>query len=69
LPGNPSDQAIIQAILGIAQGLGMRTVAEGVETEAQLALLREGGCSQGQGFWFARPMPLAELVEWLRARL
>lgn len=68
LPGNPSDQAIIQAILGIAQGLGMRTVAEGVETEAQLALLQEGGCSQGQGFWFARPMPLAELVEWLRGR-
>lgn len=68
LPGNPSDQAIVQAILGIAQGLGMRTVAEGVETEAQLALLQEGGCSQGQGFWFARPMPLAELIEWLRAR-
>ena len=68
LPGNPSDQAIVQAILGIAQGLGMRTVAEGVETEAQLALLREGGCSQGQGFWFARPMPLEELTEWLRGR-
>ena len=69
LPDNPSDQAIVQAILGIAQGLGMRTVAEGVETEEQLALLQAGGCSQGQGFWFARPMPLEELTEWLRARL
>lgn len=68
LPGSASDQAIVQAILGIAQGLGMRTVAEGVETEAQLSLLREGGCSQGQGFWFARPMPLTDLIEWLRAR-
>ncbi|MFB6404410.1 EAL domain-containing protein [Pseudomonas putida] len=63
-----SDQAIVQAILGMAKGLSMRTVAEGVETEEQLAFLREAGCSQGQGFWFARPMPLPELIEWLRAR-
>lgn len=64
-----SDQAIVQAILGMAKGLSMRTVAEGVETEEQLAFLREAGCSQGQGFWFAKPMPLSELIGHLRERL
>lgn len=68
LPESRSDQAIVQAILGMAKGLGMRTVAEGVETEEQLAFLQKAGCSQGQGFWFARPMPLPELIEWLRGR-
>lgn len=63
-----SDQVIVQAILGMAKGLSMHTVAEGVETEEQLLFLREAGCSQGQGFWFARPMPLPDLIEWLRRR-
>lgn len=65
---NRSDQAIVQAILGMAKGLSMRTVAEGVETEDQLTFLREAGCSQGQGFWFAKPMPLSELIGWLQER-
>lgn len=66
LPDNVSDQAIVQAIIGMAKGLSMQTVAEGVETETQLAFMRDSGCSQGQGFWFAKPMPLAELIEWLQ---
>lgn len=68
LTENHSDQAIVKAILGMAKGLSMRTVAEGIETEEQLAFLREVGCSQGQGFWFARPMPLPELINWLQER-
>lgn len=67
LPDQASDRAIVQAIIGIAKGLDMRTVAEGVETEEQLAYLRAEGCQQGQGFWFSRPMPLAALIERLRA--
>jgi diguanylate cyclase (GGDEF)-like protein/PAS domain S-box-containing protein len=68
LPGNASDQSIIHAILGIARGMQMETVAEGIETQEQLAYLQAEGCSQGQGFLFARPIPLVELTDVLRAR-
>lgn len=66
LPGSPGDQAIIRATVGIARGLGLRTVAEGIENEQQLLFLREAGCDVGQGFWFARPMPLEQLRVWLQ---
>jgi EAL domain-containing protein (putative c-di-GMP-specific phosphodiesterase class I) len=46
----------------------METVAEGIETQEQLAYLQAEGCSQGQGFLFARPIPLVELTDVLRAR-
>jgi diguanylate cyclase (GGDEF)-like protein/PAS domain S-box-containing protein len=68
LPDDASGQAIIRAILGIASSMQMQTVAEGIETREQLDHLRAAGCDQGQGFLFARPMPLAQLTEWLRAR-
>ena len=49
-------EGIYRAVLAMAAGLGLRTVAEGVETEAQAAFLRDAGCSQAQGFLFARPL-------------
>lgn len=66
LSENTHDQVIIPAILGIAQALNMRVVAEGIETQAQLEWLRDKGCVQGQGFWLARPQPLNELINWLK---
>lgn len=51
-----ANQAIIRAAIGIAEALDMKTVAEGVETEDQLALVREAGCSQVQGYLTGRPM-------------
>ena len=56
-----NDRAIVSAIIRMAQALGMRTTAEGVETADQLAFLREQGCDEAQGSYFSRPLPAAEL--------
>jgi diguanylate cyclase (GGDEF)-like protein len=63
--GQDRNVAIVSAILALAQSLALETVAEGVETSEQLALLRDRSCSRGQGFLFAEPMPFAELCELL----
>jgi diguanylate cyclase (GGDEF)-like protein/PAS domain S-box-containing protein len=60
------DQAITKAIIDLAKGLGLPIVAEGVETVAQLEQLTALGCDVIQGFIFARPMPYAELLEWVQ---
>ncbi|MCB2031581.1 MAG: EAL domain-containing protein, partial [Rhodoferax sp.] len=61
--------AITQAIIGLGHALGMQVVAEGVEHEAEAALLRQSGCDALQGYLFARPMPAHELQTWLRERV
>ena len=57
---------IVQAIVSLASGLGMGVVAEGVETAAQREQLLALGCTLGQGHIFARPLPLAEVLELVR---
>ncbi|WP_425228254.1 putative bifunctional diguanylate cyclase/phosphodiesterase [Sphingomonas sp.] len=52
--------AIIRAVVALAKSLGMATTAEGVETEAEHRLVQELGCSKVQGFYFGRPLPVAE---------
>ena len=54
--------AIVHAILALARGLGVETTAEGVESEAQAAVMRSLGCTQLQGFYFGRPVP-ADRIE------
>ena len=54
--GSPESLAIIRAVVAMADSLEMSTTAEGVETEAELALARELGCGKIQGFYFGRPM-------------
>ena len=61
------DRAIVSAIINMARSLGMSTIAEGVETQAQLTLLREQGCDEIQGYFFCKPQPPEELVKFLRA--
>ena len=58
---NPEDAAIVRAIITLGHSLDMLVVAEGVETEAQLALLRELGCDEVQGFLLGRPVSAAQL--------
>jgi EAL domain-containing protein (putative c-di-GMP-specific phosphodiesterase class I) len=60
--------AIPRAIVALGRALGLRTVAEGIETAAQRDALHALGCTSGQGYLFARPLPLAELRAWLAAR-
>ena len=63
---DPNDEAIIRAILAMAHSMGLSVVAEGVETEAQLAALRELGCDEYQGFHAAAPLPAAQFEERYR---
>lgn len=63
------DVAIVRHTIELACSLGMRVVAEGVETAETLAVLRRLGCSHAQGYYIARPMAPAQLSEWLRRRV
>jgi diguanylate cyclase len=57
-------QAIVEAVVRLSHALGLKVVAEGVETQAQAQVLRDLGCDELQGFLFARPMPEYELLAW-----
>jgi diguanylate cyclase (GGDEF)-like protein/PAS domain S-box-containing protein len=63
---DPNDTAIVVAIINMARSLDLETIAEGVETAGQLALLRAKGCRVGQGFFFAAPLPAPEIYALLR---
>ncbi|WP_029971028.1 bifunctional diguanylate cyclase/phosphodiesterase [Paraburkholderia graminis] len=65
LSSNPRTRAIVRAIVRMAESLDLRVVAEGVEDAMTLAALREIGAGQAQGYYIAKPMPLAALVEAL----
>ncbi len=65
LQNSDKDFAIIDAIIFLANKLNIQTVAEGVETEAQLNILKLLGCGSIQGFLFSKPLPEKELVKLL----
>jgi diguanylate cyclase (GGDEF)-like protein len=60
--------AIVTAVIGLGRSLGITTTAEGVETEAQLEMVREQGCSEVQGFLFSPPLPAAAVSRLLAAK-
>jgi diguanylate cyclase (GGDEF)-like protein/PAS domain S-box-containing protein len=62
------DAAIASAIIGLAHSFGLKVVAEGVETEQQLELLRSMGCDLAQGYLWSQPVPSSELLIMLHAR-
>ncbi len=65
---DPNDAAICRAVVALGHSLGLVTMAEGVETPAQWAFLANERCDGAQGYLYARPMPVAELLVWLRQR-
>ena len=68
LETDPGDAAITEAIIGLARGLGLRVIAEGVETQAQLDFLSERDCHCFQGYWVSRPLAVAEFEQLLTSR-
>lgn len=59
---DPSNDAITQAIIAMSRILGMKVIAEGVETSEQLDFLLEHSCEAAQGYWFSQPLPAAEFI-------
>ena len=66
LETDPGDAAITEAIIALARGLGLRVVAEGVGTRAQLEFLDVRGCECFQGFWASKALPPLEFVEYAK---
>lgn len=64
---DPDQQRMISAVLTMAERLGIETLAEGVETVGEHALLAQLGCDHVQGFGIARPMPFEKTLDWVRA--
>ncbi|KAA5613865.1 EAL domain-containing protein [Rhodovastum atsumiense] len=67
LDGDANAAAIVRAVVGLSEALGLTANAEGVETAAQVALLRAEGCTEVQGYLFGRPMPAEAFGQLLRA--
>jgi EAL domain-containing protein (putative c-di-GMP-specific phosphodiesterase class I) len=63
MAGDPQAAAIVRTIIQLAHDLGMRAVAEGIETQETCAQLVEVGCDEGQGFLLGRPMPADEVMD------
>jgi diguanylate cyclase (GGDEF)-like protein len=63
---NKDSMVIVGAIIGLARALGMTTIAEGVETDRQLAVVRDQGASMVQGYLFSRPVPASEVGDLIR---
>ena len=61
---DPSDRAIVEGVIGLANTFGRKIVAEGVETIAHGELLLQLGCQLAQGYAIAKPMPADELTRW-----
>jgi diguanylate cyclase (GGDEF)-like protein len=61
-------QKIVSGILSLAERMGLETLAEGVETQGEHAMLAQLGCGHVQGFLFARPMPFDETLAWIAAQ-
>ncbi|RUR18725.1 EAL domain-containing protein [Legionella sp. km535] len=64
---NSDDATIVLTTIQLSHGLGLQTIAEGVENTMQLELLNKWGCNIVQGYYFAQPMPLNELLDWIKA--
>ena len=68
LEASSDARAVVDAVVRLAHALGLRVVAEGVETEGQRDVLLGLGCDELQGFFFARPMAADALLGWAQGR-
>ena len=63
---NKADRALVEVIISYAEKIGLESLAEGIEKEEQYKLLKDLGCTYGQGFYFAKPMPEKDVEELLK---
>lgn len=68
LDQNTSNREIVTAVIRMGHGLKMEVIAEGVETEAEMAILRELGCDSIQGFGYSRPLTPSAFEAFARSR-
>ena len=68
LPEEPRDRSLVGAIIDMGKSLELTVVAEGIETEDQLDVLRDLNCTEGQGFHFCRPLPPDEFATYVARR-
>jgi len=66
---NPSDAAIVRAIIQMSKSLGLRTIAEGIEEEHLIKYLQIYHCDEAQGYYYSRPIPSERFVQWVLASL
>lgn len=62
---NPKTKSIVHSIIGMAHEMGIKTVAEGAETEEQVSFLRQSGCDYIQGYYYSKPLPEEEFIQYL----
>ena len=62
---NNEDYSLVEATIAMSHGLGLKVVAEGVETKEQLTILKELGCDLAQGYYFSKPIPEQDLIDFL----
>ena len=60
-----NDQQIVHTVLGLADAFNLKVVAEGVEDEVSMNILKDWGCDIAQGYFISRPLPRADLEAWL----
>jgi len=63
-----NDAVIVRSTIDLGRNLGLQVVAEGVETEEAWDALSQLGCNMAQGYYLSRPVPAAELTQWMRRR-
>jgi EAL domain-containing protein (putative c-di-GMP-specific phosphodiesterase class I) len=66
LPNDENDKAVASAVISLGQKLNLRVIAEGVETDEQVAFLRQNNCDEMQGYHFSKPVPAADIEKMLR---
>jgi diguanylate cyclase (GGDEF)-like protein len=69
VPNDKEDMVLIHAIIAMAHGLGLKVIAEGIETKEQWQFLQQEGCDYAQGYYFCRPLSYEGFVEWLTEKL
>jgi EAL domain-containing protein (putative c-di-GMP-specific phosphodiesterase class I) len=68
LESDPEFASVVRSAIDMGHGLGLKVVAEGIETEEAAARLRDFGCDVAQGYLYAKPMPLPAFETWLEGR-